>query len=178
MTTTPSVSETVKAYSEARFRGDVAAAAALTGDGFAFRSPFVTSHSPTGHLDGIEGLLGVVSGVEPISELYGEDEATLVYDLHTVSAVGITQRTAEHFRLRDGRIVAITLIFDSAPWQTLMAAAPDLRRVACGVRRGAVSPSRRRPRPCACGGRSPSLRRPGSDRFVAGGRPSRSRPPG
>ncbi|MGW5343538.1 hypothetical protein [Streptomyces sp. HUAS TT3] len=61
--------------------------------------------------------------MELISELYGESEATLVYDLHTVPAVGITQRTAEHFRLRDGRITAIMLIFDSAPGQAIMAAA-------------------------------------------------------
>jgi ketosteroid isomerase-like protein len=122
MTTGSPVRETVRAYSDARFRGDVAAAAALTGDGFVFRSPFITSDSPDGHLDGLDGLLGIVSGVEPISELYGENEATLVYDLHTVPAVGITQRTAEHFRLRDGRITAITLIFDSAPWQSIMAA--------------------------------------------------------
>ncbi|AUG76044.1 hypothetical protein CFP65_1134 [Kitasatospora sp. MMS16-BH015] len=114
--------QTVRAYHEARFRGDVTAAAALTGAGFTFRSPFVTSDSPTGHLDGIDGLLSIVTGVELRSELYGEDEAVLVYDVHTASPVG-TQRTAEHFRLRDGRITAIELIFDGAPWQALMAAA-------------------------------------------------------
>ncbi|POX57358.1 hypothetical protein C3489_01215 [Streptomyces sp. Ru71] len=123
MTTGSLTRETVRAYSDARFRGDITAAAALTGDGFVFRSPFITSDSPDGHLDGLEGLLGIVSEVEFISELYGENEATLVYDLHTVPAVGIAQRTAEHFRLSDGRITAITLIFDSAPWQAIMAAA-------------------------------------------------------
>ncbi|GAA2086488.1 hypothetical protein GCM10009759_07240 [Kitasatospora saccharophila] len=123
MTTDPTVRATVRAYHDARFGGDVAAAAALIGEGFAFRSPFVASDSPEGHLDGLDGLLGITDRVELISELYGEDEATLLYDLHTVPAVGITQRTAEHFRLRDGRITAITLLFDSAPWQALMAAA-------------------------------------------------------
>ncbi|MFC8509869.1 nuclear transport factor 2 family protein [Streptomyces sp. NPDC057411] len=129
MTTGSTVRDTVKAYYDARFAGDVAAAAALIGQDFVFRSPFITSDSPEGHLDGLEGLLGVVSHVDLISELYGEDDATLVYDIHTVPAVGITQRTAEHFRLRDGdgRISAITLIFDSAPWQAIMAAAGPAR---------------------------------------------------
>ncbi|MFF4340517.1 nuclear transport factor 2 family protein [Kitasatospora sp. NPDC001540] len=122
-TADPTVRATVRAYYDARFGGDVAAAAALIGEEFAFRSPFVTSCSPEGHLDGLDGLLGITDRVELISELYGADEATLLYDLHTVPAVGITQRTAEHFRLRDGRITAITLLFDSAPWQVLMAAA-------------------------------------------------------
>ncbi|MFE1381809.1 nuclear transport factor 2 family protein [Streptomyces sp. NPDC058740] len=129
MTTGSAVRDTVKAYYDARFAGDVAAAAALIGQDFVFRSPFITSDSPEGHLDGLEGLLGIVSHVDLISELYGEDDATLVYDIHTVPAVGITQRTAEHFRLRDGdgRISAITLIFDSAPWQAIMAAAGPAR---------------------------------------------------
>ncbi|MEV7525372.1 nuclear transport factor 2 family protein [Streptomyces sp. NPDC091371] len=114
---------TVRAYHKARFRGDVTTAAAQIGEDFTFRSPFITSDSPTGHLDGLDGLLGIVTGVELISELYGETEATLVYDVHTAPGVGITQRTAEHFRLHDGRITSIRLIFDSAPWQAIMSAA-------------------------------------------------------
>ncbi|MFF2043398.1 hypothetical protein ACFVVX_23550 [Kitasatospora sp. NPDC058170] len=113
---------TVRAYHEARFQGDVTTAAAQIGEGFRFRSPFITSDSPTGHLDGLDGLLGIVTGVELISELYGETEATLVYDVHTTPAIGITQRTAEHFRLRDGRITSIELIFDAGPWQAIMSA--------------------------------------------------------
>lgn len=127
MTTYAPTRHTVTAYHGARFRGDVATAAAQIGEGFLFRSPFITSDSPAGHLDGLDGLLGVVTGVELISELYGETEATLVYDIHTAPTVGITQRTAEHFRLQDGRITAITLIFDSAPWQAIMAAVSPTR---------------------------------------------------
>ncbi|MFJ1755901.1 hypothetical protein [Kitasatospora sp. NPDC088134] len=112
----------VRVYHEARFRGDVETAAAQTGPGFTFRSPFVRSDSPTGHLDGLEGLLGIVTSVDLISEFYAEDRATLVYDVHTASPVGI-QHTAEHFRLHDGRITAIDLIFDATPWHALMAAA-------------------------------------------------------
>lgn len=55
-----------------------------------------------------------------ISELYGESEATLVYDVHTKTPVG-TQRTAEHFQVRDGRIISIMLIFDATLWRPLLA---------------------------------------------------------
>ncbi|MFI6919848.1 hypothetical protein ACIBIZ_07825 [Nonomuraea spiralis] len=114
-----STREVVRAYHEARFRGDVPAAAALIGAEFSFRSPFVSSADPTGHLAGIESLVSVVTGIDLISELYGESEATLVYDLHTATPAG-TQRTAEHFKLGpDGRISAIMLIFDAAPWQPM-----------------------------------------------------------
>ena len=74
MTAGSPVRDTVRAYYGARFNGDAAAAAALIGEGFAFSGPFLTSDSPHGHLDGLEGLLGTVTGVELISDLYGEGE--------------------------------------------------------------------------------------------------------
>ncbi len=122
MTAESTTRRTVRTYHDARYRGDTATAAAQIGEGFTFRSPFITSDSPLGHLDGLDGFLGIVVEVDLISELYSDSEATLVYNVHTSSPVGI-QRTAEHFRLHDGRITAITLIFDSAPWQAIMAAA-------------------------------------------------------
>lgn len=118
MTTT---AQTVRGYHDARFRGDVAAAAAHLGEPFSFRSPFIGSTDPIGHLAGLPGFVQVVTGVDMISELYGEAEATLVYDVHTATPAG-TQRTAEHFRLdENGKITAIMLIFDAAPWQSMAA---------------------------------------------------------
>ncbi|MEV0132452.1 hypothetical protein AB0H83_28810 [Dactylosporangium sp. NPDC050688] len=115
------IADVVRAYHDARFRGDVAAAVALTGTPFQFRSPMLRSDDPAGHLAGLPGFLSIVTGVELRSELYGTDEATLVYDVHTASPVG-TQRTAEHFRLTGGLITSITLIFDATPWQALRSA--------------------------------------------------------
>ncbi|MBE1493349.1 urea transporter [Amycolatopsis lexingtonensis] len=115
--------EAVQAYHRARFDGDVTAAAARLADTFSFESPLMSSHDVRGHLDGLAAFVAVVTGVELISELYGDSEATLVYDVHTATPVGV-QRTAEHFRLRDGKIEAITLIFDATRWHPVMAAAP------------------------------------------------------
>ncbi|WP_211267317.1 hypothetical protein [Nonomuraea candida] len=111
---------TVRGYHEARFRGDIAAAAAHVGEPFRFQSPFIDSGDRAGHLATLPGFVSIVTGVDLISELYGDAEATLVYDVHTATPAG-TQRTAEHFRLTDGKIVAITLIFDAAPWQSMRA---------------------------------------------------------
>jgi hypothetical protein len=115
--------EVVRAYHLARLRGDVEAAAAQLGSPFRFSSPLMASDSASGHLATLPMFLQVVTGVDMISELYAESEATLVYDLHTSTPVG-TQRTAEHFRLVDGRIVEIRLIFDATLWRPLMAALP------------------------------------------------------
>ncbi|MQY06086.1 nuclear transport factor 2-like protein [Actinomadura macrotermitis] len=115
-----STRQTVRAYHEARFRGDVAAAAAQVGEPFRFQSPFIDSADRTGHLATLPGFVSIVTGVDLISELYGDEEATLVYDVHTATPAG-TQRTAEHFRLADGKIVSIMLVFDAAPWQPMLA---------------------------------------------------------
>ncbi|MEQ0559662.1 hypothetical protein ABJI51_11310 [Amycolatopsis sp. NEAU-NG30] len=123
--------ETVQAYHRARFDGDVPAAAAQLAGTFSFESPLMKSGDAHGHLAGLAAFVGVVTGVEMISDLYGESEATLVYDVHTATPVGV-QRTAEHFRLRDGKIESITLIFDATRRHPVPAAAtarPDARDV-------------------------------------------------
>jgi hypothetical protein len=111
--------QTVRAYHDARFRGDIPAAMMHLADRFSFQSPLMSSDDAAGHLAGLPGLLQVVTGVDMISELYGVAEATLVYDMHTALPVG-SQRTAEHFRLVDGQITSIMLIFDATLWQPLV----------------------------------------------------------
>ncbi|WP_432929596.1 hypothetical protein ACQPZZ_05645 [Microbispora sp. CA-135349] len=120
MTTREQTRRAVRGYHEARFRGDVSAAAAHVGEPFRFQSPFFTSDDRAGHLATLPGFVSIVTGVDLISELYGEAEATLVYDVHTATPAG-TQRTAEHFRLDDGKIVSISLVFDASPWQPMRA---------------------------------------------------------
>jgi hypothetical protein len=124
MTTTSPTRKVVQAYHRARFRGDALAAAEQLSQDFSFRSPFIESDSPTGHLASIEQLIQIIDHVEVISELYSDTDAVLIYDVHTNSPVGI-QHTAEYFHLHDGRITAIRLIFDAMPWQAIMAARPD-----------------------------------------------------
>lgn len=119
MTAIADTQQAVRTYHQARYGGDARTAVACLADDFTFRSPLMVSDAG-GHLAGLSGFLQLVTGVDMISELYGETEATLVYDVHTATPVG-TQRTAEHFRLREGRIASIMLIFDATDWRPLMA---------------------------------------------------------
>ncbi|MFD8546375.1 hypothetical protein [Streptomyces sp. NPDC059649] len=122
-TATTTTCATVRAYHQARFRGDIPAAARHLAEPFRFQSPLMTSDSPHDHLSGLDAFLGIVTGVDLVSEPYGETEATLVYDVHTsIPAVG-TRRTAEHFHLTNGRIDTIRLNFDATPWHAVMQAA-------------------------------------------------------
>jgi hypothetical protein len=116
----------VRAYHDAYCRGDLAAAAARLGDRFSFSSPMMAFDTPHQHVAALGRFVPFITGCEVISELYGDGEATLVYDLHVSLPTGI-QRCAEHFRLRDGRISTIIIIFDATPWHPIIQAAAAIR---------------------------------------------------
>jgi hypothetical protein len=116
----------VRAYHNAYCRADVPAAAALLGDQFSFSSPMMAFDTPEQHTPALVRFIPFITGCDLISELYGDEEATLVYDLH-VSLPPATQRCAEHFRVRDGRISTILIIFDATPWHPIIAAAAAMQ---------------------------------------------------
>jgi len=116
MTTDTQTRRVVSAYHAARTAGDLEAAGAYLAPTFTFRSPMMGFDSPVTYLARHGAFQQLVTGLDMISELYGEGEATLVYDLHTATPAG-TQRTAEHFRLTAGKISSILMIFDASPWR-------------------------------------------------------------
>jgi ketosteroid isomerase-like protein len=106
----------VRGYYDAWTAGDVDAAVAHLAQGFtSWGSGNMHSPSAAAFTDSLRHFRQGVARVDLISELYGDDEATLVYDVH-VQDVGAV-RTAEHFRLSGGRIASNILIFDEWPYQ-------------------------------------------------------------
>jgi hypothetical protein len=109
--------EIVRSYHDAWVSGEVDAAGQYLADEILNRAPFnnhATAPVSRGeYLDGLRRFRQSVTGVETTGELYGDGEATLVYDAHT-SARG-TFHTAEHFRLTDGLISSVDLIFYVTP---------------------------------------------------------------
>ena len=116
MTTTAQTRRVVSAYHAARTAGDLDAASVYLAPPFNFQSPMMGFDSPGTYLARHRAFQQLVTGLDMISELYGEGEATLVYDLHTATPAG-TQRTAEHFRVTAGKISSILVIFDASPWR-------------------------------------------------------------
>jgi hypothetical protein len=121
MTTATQTRRIVRAFHDARTSGDFASAATHLAPHFSFQSPLLTFDNPSDYLASHAGFQPLVTGLEMISELYGDGEATFVLDLHTATPVG-TQRTAEHFKLENGRIGSILLIFDASAWHPLLSA--------------------------------------------------------
>jgi len=90
----------------------------LMHEAFTFESPMMRFSDRTAYLESHRAFQQLVKGMTMISELYGVDEAILLYDLETATPVGV-QRTAEHFRLMGGKVRSILLLFDSAPWKPI-----------------------------------------------------------
>ena len=87
-------------------------------EGFRFESPMMTFDDRHAYLLSHRSFQRLVTRMTMISELYGPDEAVLVYDLETTTPAGV-QRTAEHFKVVRGKVAKIILIFDSAPWRPI-----------------------------------------------------------
>lgn len=110
----------VGAFLAARAASDLDVALAQLAPDFTFQSPLVALGDPVIYLQSHFAFLPLVTRLDMISELYGDGEATLVYDVHTATPDRI-QRTAEHFRLTGDRISSIVLIFDASPWRPMTA---------------------------------------------------------
>jgi hypothetical protein len=110
----------VRGYHDAWVAGEVDAAGAYLAAEVVNPAPF-NHYSPdplsrAAYLEFLREFRQRVTGVDLISALYGNEEATLVYAVHTATpAGGRTFPTAEHFRLREGRIAKVLLIFNAAP---------------------------------------------------------------
>lgn len=106
----------VRAYLEARTAGDMDAAAGWLAPTFTFESPLMRFDDPAAYLASQRRFHPLITGLDVISALFGDGEATVVYDLQTSLPSG-TQRTAEHFTVAEGRISSALVIFDASPWR-------------------------------------------------------------
>ncbi len=113
--------EMVRAYHEAWTGEDVTSAGDYIAEEFITRAPVGSYDSRAEYLAGLANFRHrFVTGVDLISELYGNGEATLLYDVHTNTPAG-TIRTAEHFKVSDGKISSTILVFDATKWRAMMA---------------------------------------------------------
>ncbi len=118
----------VRAYHDAYRQGDVTAAGAQLAESFKFSSPIMAFDTVQQHVAALVRFVRFITDIDMISQLYGEGEATLVYDLHTtMPGDAAKQRCAEHFRVSEGRISSIIIIFDATPWRPIIQAAAEIR---------------------------------------------------
>ena len=116
MTTTTQTHTVVRSYHDAWLAGDVDTASTFLADTFTNLTSINNYYSVPDYVAALRQFASVVARLDMISELYGDNEATLVYDVQLATPVG-TSRIAEHFRLTDGKISSILTIFDGTAWR-------------------------------------------------------------
>ncbi len=110
----------VRAYHAAWTGGEINAGGQYLADDFTTRAPVGSYDTKDAYLTGLTRFRSLVGGLDLISELYGDDEAMLLYDVHTNTPAG-KLRTAEHFRVREGQIASTLLVFDATDWKAMLA---------------------------------------------------------
>jgi ketosteroid isomerase-like protein len=94
---------------------DVERFTGLLDENVSFDSPTASLQGRTAVAAAMADFAQVVTGVDNITAAADGDSVLVMYDMHT-GPFG-TIRAAEHYRVRDGRIVSDRLVFDTAPLQ-------------------------------------------------------------
>lgn len=116
---TPSL-DVALAFTRAWSSHDMTAAARYVDDCIIFEGPLVQTTGAKPYLDDLALLANAVDDLEMIAA-YGDDEqAMLMYELHTDKYGTLT--CARYMTIRDGRIIADKQAFDSYGFRTLRAA--------------------------------------------------------
>lgn len=100
----------VRAYFDAWTQGNIASVGQYLADDLTFSGSVKSLSGAANYLAALGDFCKLATGgTDLISELYGENEATLIYESHTVAGL---MRIVEHIRLTDGKVSSILLIFD------------------------------------------------------------------
>jgi hypothetical protein len=119
----PGVEDTravVRGYNDTWAGGDIPGCAAyLDQDDFHWDGGAFTYDDVNAYIDGFQKFTAWSGAQRILSELYGEGEAMILYDLDS-PAVGRI-RSVEHFTVRNGKIRRITLVWDPSKVRELQA---------------------------------------------------------
>jgi SnoaL-like domain len=101
-------------------------ARSLLHNDLSFSGPIDTFSDADTYLASLRQLSDIVTGTEQRKAFVDGDDACIIYDLHTTAVP--TARVCEWFRVRDGRIASISVVFDARPFAAMFASSPDSTR--------------------------------------------------
>ena len=72
------------------------------------------------YLASLQQLSGIVTGAEKQKVFVDGDDVCVIYDLKTVPVA--STRTCEWYRMRDGKVASVSVVFDARPFAALLEA--------------------------------------------------------
>jgi ketosteroid isomerase-like protein len=100
---------------------DFERARGLLHDDVSFEGPIDRFSDADSYLAALRRLSGIVTGAEKRKVFVDDQDVCVIYDLKTAPVP--SSRTCEWYRVRDGRIAAVSVVFDARPFAPLFEAA-------------------------------------------------------
>jgi ketosteroid isomerase-like protein len=99
---------------------DFERARGLLHDDVSFEGPIDSFSDAASYLASLRQLSGIVTGADKRKVFVDGDDVCVIYDLKTAPVP--SSRTCEWYRVRDGRIASVSVIFDARPFAPLFGA--------------------------------------------------------
>jgi ketosteroid isomerase-like protein len=99
---------------------DFERARSLLRDDVSFEGPIDTFDNADAYLQSLQQLSGILTGTEKQKVFVDGDDVCVIYDLKTVPVP--SSRTCEWYRVSDGKIASVSVVFDARPFAPLFEA--------------------------------------------------------
>jgi ketosteroid isomerase-like protein len=99
---------------------DFTRARELVHDDLSFAGPIDSFSDADSYLQSVQGLSQIITGIEKRKVFVDGDDVCVIYDMHTVPVP--ESRIAEWYTVRDGKIAAVSVVFDARPFAPLFEA--------------------------------------------------------
>jgi ketosteroid isomerase-like protein len=97
-------------------------ARSLLHDDVSFEGPIDSFSDADSYVASLQQLSGIVTGAEKQKVFVDGDDVCVIYDLKTAPVP--RSRTCEWYHLRDGKIAAVSVVFDARPFAPMFEARP------------------------------------------------------
>ena len=92
-------------------------------DNVSFNGPIDTFSDADSYLASLRQLSGIITGVDKQKVFVGGDDVCVIYDLKTRPVP--SSRTCEWYKVRDGKIASVSVVFDARPFAPLFEGRQD-----------------------------------------------------
>jgi ketosteroid isomerase-like protein len=99
---------------------DFEGARTLLHDDVAFEGPIDSFSDADSYLASLKQLSGIVTGAEKLKVFVDGEDVCVIYDLKTAPVP--SARTCEWYRVRDGKVASVSVVFDARPFAALFEA--------------------------------------------------------
>ena len=89
-------------------------------DDLSFEGPIDSFRDADSYIASLKELSGIVTGAEKHKVFVDGDDVCVIYDLKTAPIP--SSRTCEWYRVRDGKVASVSVVFDARPFAAMIEA--------------------------------------------------------